>query len=743
MAKILDKIIKFSIYLLVFLVPLFWLPFSFEAYEFNKQYLIFFLVSIAFLAWLAKMIFVEKEIRFRKSPLDILILLFLAIAIFSAVFSIDKNSSLFGFYGRFSDGLIILVCLVILYFLITNNVGLTQIKIETILKIFILAVFFVVLISYFSIFGIWQKIPQSPALMLQRTFNPVAGSLEGLSIFLAIVLDLLVGFSLAFNSKKGKIFSIFSYLLSSAILGLLIIIDFSFSFAILVISLSLFLALALVRRMFKENVNRLLLPIFLIILGLALLFINTSNLLNLPLPKEQILGEKISWNISLKAAISNLKSGFLGSGIGTWYYDFTKYKPTEFNKDIWWQIRYDRPANYISEILGTMGFLGVLSYLSLIGMFLLASWFLLQSTSKGNSSLLNTEQLPLLLVMIALIFSQFFYYQNTILAFTFWLMLGLGVISWQKPASEIKFSFKNFPELSLIFSTLFALLALVIFTAYFFALKFYLADINYAKAQTLPLSEEKINLIEKAQKLNPNLAIYRIILARNYLTQFALEIAKPLALQDATKIRDSASKAINEARIATQLSPNNVASFETLGMIYRDIQSLATNATQWGITSFQQAINLEPQNPVLYTEIGKLYSVASDLQKAKESFLKAEELKSDYLDAQIQEATLLEKEGNRDEAIKKMEEVVKNYPFNTEVAFELGQLYFNAQRTDDAILQFENAISLMPNHSNSLYALGLAYTKKGQKDKALAYFEKVLELNPGNEDVQKKIDALK
>ncbi|GAG50220.1 unnamed protein product, partial [marine sediment metagenome] len=117
------RIIKTSIILLVFLLPLFFLPFSFEAFEFNKQYLLLFLVSLAFFSWVVKMVLIDKEIRLKKTPLDVPILVFLLVAVLGAIFSVDKTSSLFGFYGRFSDGLIGLLSLGILYFLITNNVS--------------------------------------------------------------------------------------------------------------------------------------------------------------------------------------------------------------------------------------------------------------------------------------------------------------------------------------------------------------------------------------------------------------------------------------------------------------------------------------------------------------------------------------------------------------------------------------------------------------------------------------------
>ena len=100
MRKIINFLIKFPLYALVFLMPLFWLPFTVEAYEFNKQYLLIFLVSIAFMAWLGKLAVVRKKLFFRRTALDVWILVFVLILVLSAVFSIDSISSWFGFYGR-------------------------------------------------------------------------------------------------------------------------------------------------------------------------------------------------------------------------------------------------------------------------------------------------------------------------------------------------------------------------------------------------------------------------------------------------------------------------------------------------------------------------------------------------------------------------------------------------------------------------------------------------------------------
>jgi len=485
--------------------------------------------------------------------------------------------------------------------------------------------------------------------------------------------------------------------------------------------------------MFKENINKLLLPIFLIVI--AIFFLSTNIVKNVfPLPQEQILNRSQSWTIGLKAVISDVKSGFLGSGIGNWHYDFAKFKPVEFNQNLLWQIRFDRAGSYIAEILGNMGFLGILSYLFLIGMFLLVSYFFLQQNRSG---------VPLFLALFALMIGQFVYYQNTVLAFTFWLFLGLSVISWQRPIAEKTISFKDFPELSLVFSVFLVVLGLAIFGFYFFAGKFYLADVAFANAFRTADTFAQITNLEKAIKLNPYQPQYKIILARTYLNQALSEMGKPINEQDAIKIQNGVAKAIEQARIATEISPNSVAAWETRGIIYREIREpVATGALEWAIKSFEKAITLEPTNPVLHTELGKLLLVDKP-EEAKKKFEKALELKSNYSDAKIQLALIFEEEGNFQEAISKLQETVSQDPLNIEAIFQLGRVYYNNNQTDEAISQFQQAILIFPNHSNSLYALGLAWQKKGQKEEALKMFEKVLELNPGNQDVIAKIEELK
>lgn len=760
MSKILNQIVRYCLCSLVFLMPLFFLPFSFEAFEYSKQYLLFFLSTLAFLAWLAKMVIYDKEIRFKQTSLDIYILAFLSVTVVSAIFSIDKTASLFGLYGRFSNGLVGLISLGILYFLFTNNVQYEESKVSSpekrlsglgvakILHIFLWASGIAVFMAYFSIFGLWAKLAglfALPPIMTQIIFNPVAASLEGLAVFLSVVMGLLIGLMTS-SADQSRRAAFFSWLLLLASLGMLLIVDFTVAWIILLATLVLYVGFSLWKRIFKESVNKLLIPILLIIIvvtaipfdPVATLFGSDSYLANLP--QEQVLSQKNSWSIALGSATDNVKNIAIGSGLATFQHDFAKYKSAEMNTSWLWQIRFDKAGNHFAEILATLGFLGFLAYLSVIGLFLTMGYLLLLGIK--NISQAYPFQIPLLLAFLALVVGQFVYYQNGILAFAFWMTLGLSMVSWRKPVKEKVVSFKDFPELSLILSTVMIIVAIVALVLYFFAARFYWADMNYTRALSL-LGSERTVLMEKVSRLNPYLSRYRMELSRSYLYEALVEAQKPEGSRNNTFVQVKISSAIEQARQATDLQPHHVIAWENLGVIYREMSGVAGGALDWGLKSFETALQYDPVNPALYTEIGKMYVLKADNENAKSQFNKAIETKQDYAEAYIQLAMILEKENGLADAIAKLEGLIERNPLNVDGRFQLGRLYFNAKQAQKAIEQFQLVTLLVPDYSNAYYALGVAFASQGDTQNAITAFARVLQLNPGNQDVIQKLNELR
>ena len=67
-----DFVIRWSIYLAVFLIPLWFLPFTQDALELNKQSLLVVLSVIALLAWFGRMMAL-RQVEFKRTILNLIL----------------------------------------------------------------------------------------------------------------------------------------------------------------------------------------------------------------------------------------------------------------------------------------------------------------------------------------------------------------------------------------------------------------------------------------------------------------------------------------------------------------------------------------------------------------------------------------------------------------------------------------------------------------------------------------------
>jgi len=194
--KILNRITTWGINLLVFVLPLFFLPLTTNYYEFNKNFLLFFFIVILYFLWAIK-IFLQKEIRFKTTPFTLPILaLALAFILSTLLASPNKVESLI---TPNSTGTIILLTL--FYFLITNyELRITYFVLPLIASAAILG-----LIAIYQFFG------------FGKTFVPAGGPLP-LLMFLAVV------FPIGLKNFLAKLKSSF---LASSILGLGLVLIFT------------------------------------------------------------------------------------------------------------------------------------------------------------------------------------------------------------------------------------------------------------------------------------------------------------------------------------------------------------------------------------------------------------------------------------------------------------------------------------------------------------------------------------
>jgi len=122
-----------------------------------------------------------------------------------------------------------------------------------------------------------------------------------------------------------------------------------------------------------------------------------------------------------------------------------------------------------------------------------------------------------------------------------------------------------------------------------------------------------------------------------------------------------------------------------------------THASIWKAT-----VEVSPKSPKAHNNMGDVYSLEGNLEKAAEEFSRAIELKPDYADAYHNLASVYQKMG----------------------------------RIDEAIMNYKKAVSINPFLYQSYQNLGVIYLNKHQVDLAKEYFSKVLEIAPDNASVR-------
>src|SRR3989344_2461183 len=85
--KVLSVLFRNTLRVALFIVPVFFLPWTAEILEFNKQFLLIALVLLALVFWLVRTI-VNKEVQYVGSVFDIPVLFFVVVALIASVLSI-------------------------------------------------------------------------------------------------------------------------------------------------------------------------------------------------------------------------------------------------------------------------------------------------------------------------------------------------------------------------------------------------------------------------------------------------------------------------------------------------------------------------------------------------------------------------------------------------------------------------------------------------------------------------------
>lgn len=345
-----------------------------------------------------------------------------------------------------------------------------------------------------------------------------------------------------------------------------------------------------------------------------------------------------SWSIALDA-LKSLHSFFFGVGLANFSIFYRSVKPLFLNTTPFWNILPTSSGSEFLNLVTTTGLIGFLSFLSL-PLLTIKSHLKAETTDKKTNL---PFKLLFILATLALIFSP----SSIPLLLVFFTTLG--VLNSAAPHAH---SFTR--PVSLVLAL--AILLMVGLTGYY-SVRVIAAELDMRQAQkALAVNDGKL-VYEKsiaAIKLVPGLTSYRISNSQvNLSIAAALSQKGSLAPAERQNISQLISQAISEGKLAATLSPNDSTAWQNLGNLYRNLVNVATGADQFAISSYSQAVALDPGNPLLRLEFGGfLYQLGQSAPKASDAttlyasaqseFQTAIQLKPDYPNSYYNLAKLFE-----------------------------------------------------------------------------------------------------
>lgn len=603
---------KYLIALTVAVLPLFFLPFTTDAIETPKQLLIISVALILLFLFGLKTALQGKFIL-RRTPFDLpLAILFLTI-IASMFFTSSPSTALIAALP--------VLALILFFFLITNTVEKPQEE-----KVLISGLLLGgVLIGIFTILQ-FRGIHLLPYPLAKNAAFSLAGSLLTAGIFLLALLPLAIARAKSTFVSQNRLAGILS-------IGATIIIAVG------------------------------------VLIGLYQLMGSAKPLL---LPQETGL------RTALQPLGTNFPTALFGTGPGSYLFDFTRFKDAAINNTDLWSARFTNSSSFFLETLATLGIVGAITFLFLI-------FRLLSSFFKNGPRTRETIGVFLALILLFLFsfFLPFSYLTLSMIVIFLALYavrlssenspqvfdLTISMVALKKgflaiiPSKETK---NNKEGSDLLPFTLLGIIILVILVVVLgipgknvSLARFLSADINIqqsvVEAQNNKV-KETYDLQDKAIKTFTNRDSYHRLFSQTNLVIANLLAQQIKTATDAAAVSDqdrnnltiSVQQAINFGRNAVALSPLNVANWENLANIYKNIIGFAKDADQFAVASTQQAVNLDPANPLLRIALGGIYLQLSQQEAAIREFQLAVNLKPDLANAHYNLGHAFEAKGDAD-----------------------------------------------------------------------------------------------
>jgi len=673
--KISDFFIENSFYALFVLVPLILTPLNSELFEFNKMMLTYALTVIIVTAWLVRMV-LQGRIEIRRTPLDIPLLLFLLSQIVSTILSIDRHTSLWGYYSRFNQGLFSTIAYVLLFYALvsfaTKNFVLNCLK---------WSLFSAFLISFYGIlehFGIdakyWIQDVQN------RVFSTI-GQPNWLAAYLTALIPLTWALGLNSKLKTQNSKQYLCYLLFVISYLCLLYTNSRSGLVAFVAAYSVFWSLTF--WFGRANLKIIKKPFIIITSSILLITLFTgspwtSSIRNFQFnqpstfdyqPSTIYYGgtesgdiRKIVW----KGAIEVFKHyPVFGSGVETFAYSYYNFRPREHNDVSEWDFLYNKAHNEYLNFAATTGLVGLGSYLLIIIVFILWSLKEIRIQKTENRSLISA----FLAGYVSILITNFFGFSVVPVVLFFFLLPAFAFVLSETIKKSYIINFpKKFPVVGYKL-----LIAFVILSSCFTFLtigKFWYADVLYSKGKK---ANKKADFQEAARYLQTAIAlrdgepVYHDEISDTYSNLSTLAFNT----KEATATAEFKDSAIAESDKALSVSPRNLNFLKTRIKIYLTLAGQDKKYYLDALEYLGKSITLAPTDAKLVYNQAVIHFYLNQETTAIELLKKAVDLRPNYRDAHATLAILYRLNKDYDKAEEHLKYIIEKIDYKDQEVLDV------------------------------------------------------------------------
>jgi tetratricopeptide (TPR) repeat protein len=178
---------------------------------------------------------------------------------------------------------------------------------------------------------------------------------------------------------------------------------------------------------------------------------------------------------------------------------------------------------------------------------------------------------------------------------------------------------------------------------------------------------------------------------------------------------------------ALRLDPNNALAYSNRGKVLHEL-----GRPKEALASFEQALRLDPDLAVAHNNLGLMLCELGRPKEALASFEQALRLDPNYGDAHANRGRVLGDLRRPKEALAAFEQALRLGANSAVVHNNRGIVLAMLGRREEALASFEQALRLDPNDAGTHDNRGIVLAMLGRREEALAAFEQALRLDPNN-----------